>query len=210
MNGLTPVREEGPVKKIMILFICAALLISGCGADETLEYSTSSDTDIETLEEREEIPESIAEEVPEELIYVYICGAVNSPGVYELKAGSRIFQAVEAAGGLTADADEKALNQARILTDGEQITVLTHEEAAESGESGTAGAQEQGQDNGLVNINRAGISELMSLPGIGEAKAAAIISYREANGAFASIDEICSVEGIKEKLFSRISSLITV
>ncbi len=155
-------------------------------------------------------------------IFVYICGAVRMPGVYELEGGSRVYQAVQAAGGLTEDADTRLINQAQLLTDGQQITVYTVEEARTIQESGgIAGtdpsgnaASENGASgdaaSGKVNINQAGEEELTTLPGIGEAKARAIISYREENGGFSSIEEIKNVEGIKDKLFSQISELIEV
>ena len=103
-----------------------------------------------------------------------------------------------------------ALNQARELSDGEQITVLTAEEALEAGNGPIEPDTGTRQENGLVNINRADVSELMTLPGIGEAKAASIIAFREENGPFARPEDICNVAGIKEKLYSQISSLITV
>ena len=101
----------------------------------------------------------------------------------------------------------RTLNQAQLLSDGEQITVLTMEEALETDSSGQGTVA---SDDGLVNINNAGVSELMTLPGIGQAKAEAIIAYREENGAFSRIEDICNVTGIKEKLYVRISSLISV
>ena len=137
-------------------------------------------------------------------ITVYICGAVRKTGVYVLSDGSRVCDAVEAAGGLTPDADEKSLNQARILEDGEQITVLTAEETGgrmpEADVSGT----------GRVNINRAEAEELMTLRGIGSAKAGDIISYREEHGPFETIEDIMKVSGIKSSLFERIRDSITV
>lgn len=150
-----------------------------------------------------------------ELIYIYVCGAVKNPGVYRLPAGSRAFQALEAAGGLTEEADQKALNQAELLTDGEQITVLTKDEsksggmsAAGTGSAGTQGAA--GSAAAKININTADASQLMTLPGIGEARAQSIIQYREENGRFSSIEDIQKIDGIKAKAFEKIKDLIEV
>ena len=150
-------------------------------------------------------------------VYIYVCGVVELPGVYSLKQGSRLYEAVELAGGLTADADENCLNMAREITDGEQVVILTQEEALEQKEAGTytgmSGAAAQGAaapDSGLVNINTATVSELTTVSGIGESRAQAIVDYREKNGSFGSIDEIKKVDGIKDGLFSKIKDKITI
>ena len=159
------------------------------------------------------------EEVTAGTIVVYVCGAVERPGVYELPDGSRVWQAIEAAGGMKSDADDRYLNQAQRLSDGEQITVYTRDETAAmaaagqsiapvTGSSAKPAATETG--TGKVNINTAGKEELMTLPGIGEAKAEAIIQYRENNGAFSSPEEIRNVSGIKEKAYERIKDCIEV
>lgn len=162
-----------------------------------------------------------AQAVP--LIYVYVCGAVKNPGVYQLRADSRVYEAVQAAGGFTENADSRSLNQAQILEDGEQITVLTAEEAASGGVSGIAGgagnsdsgtgtSQTAGNagENAKVNINTATKEELMTLPGIGESRAEAIIAYREENGSFRSIEDIMKIEGIKEKMYAKLQDKIAV
>lgn len=154
--------------------------------------------------------------------YVYVCGAVNAPGVYELPEGSRVYEAIAMAGGMTGEADGRSLNQAAEVSDGQQITVYTREEAAEfqkngSGD-GTAG-QAAGSEGNLsagepekakVNINTAGREELMTLHGIGAARADAILAYREQHGAFSRIEDIMNVEGIKEKAFAKIRDDIVV
>ncbi len=144
-------------------------------------------------------------------VMIYICGAVNAPGVYELNAGSRICDAVEMAGGLLPDADEKALNQAQVLSDEQQITVYTLEET-ESAVSET-GVFYDGGGRGAsskININKAGKELLMTLPGIGETRADEILAYREANGGFTEISEICSISGIGEKTFEKLKDFIEV
>lgn len=136
------------------------------------------------------------------------------PGVYTLPGGSRVVQAVEAAGGFLPDAEEKILNLARKIEDGEQITVWTREEAenmeiTETPQQNTGGT-EQASGSGKVNLNTAGKEELMTLSGIGESRADAIIAYREANGPFGSVEEIMNIEGIKEKMFEKIRGSIEV
>lgn len=142
-------------------------------------------------------------------VYVYVCGAVNAPGVYELKEGARVFEAIQLAGGLTEAAAADAVNQARIVTDGEQIRVPTVEEAQSQG-AGVAGEVTEGTENNKININTAGKEELMTLTGIGEAKAESIMDYREKNGSFKSIEELMQIEGIKEGVFNKIKDDITI
>ncbi len=156
--------------------------------------------------------ESAAEEKDSQEIYViHICGAVKSPGVYLLAEGSRVYQAVEAAGGFAEDADEAYLNQADRLTDGMQLYVPTGEETAGLDRVGQAGNIETaGAENTLVNINTAGEELLCTLPGVGSSKARSIIAYREENGAFQKTEDIMKVEGIKDGLFRKIKDSITV
>lgn len=138
----------------------------------------------------------------EELVYVQVSGAVAKPGVYQLPAGSRVFMAVELAGGLTPEADEGSLNQAQAVSDGQQIYVFAVGEQAR---------QEQAQESdGRVNLNTATAEELMSLPGIGQAKADSIISYRESSGGFQAVEDLMKIEGIKEGVFSKIKDRIKI
>ena len=137
-------------------------------------------------------------------IYVHICGEVNNPGVYELSEGSRIFEAVEAAGGFTEGAAQASLNLAQVISDEEQIVILTQEEAAEKARL------EREQAAGIVNLNTASKEQLMTLPGIGESRAEDIIRYRKESGGFQNIEEIMSVPGIKESAYLKIKDSITV
>lgn len=137
-------------------------------------------------------------------IYVHVCGEVYTPGVYELAAGSRVFEAVEAAGGMKDTASPSSLNQAEVLKDGQQIYVPSCEEA------GSMQNEMQEADDGKVNLNTAAKDELMTLAGIGEVKAEAIIRYREEKGGFTSIEELKEIEGIKEGVFAKIKDQIKV
>lgn len=136
-------------------------------------------------------------------IYVQVCGAVESPGVYKVQLGTRIFEIVEMAGGLTKDVEIEAVNQARVAKDGEQIYFPTKDEVMNGNYSikGTTA---------LVNINSATKEQLMTLPGIGESKAVSIIQYRESNNGFTCIEDIKKVNGIKDAMFDKIKDLITI
>ena len=137
-------------------------------------------------------------------LYVQICGEVNNPGVYELAEGSRIFEAVEAAGGFTEEAAQASLNLAQVISDEEQIVILTQDEAAEKAR------QEREQAAGIVNLNTASKEQLMTLTGIGESRAEDILRYRQESGGFQAIEEIMNVPGIKESAYLKIKDSITV
>lgn len=140
-------------------------------------------------------------------IYVYVCGCVANPGVYGSFEDMRIYQAIDMAGGMTAEADHNYLNMAEFLKDGQKIYVPSMSEnlsvmTVMNGNSGSGGS--------MLNINTAGRDQLMTLPGIGESRADDIISYRSSNGLFKSIEDIKNVSGIKEAAFARIRELIVV
>lgn len=164
------------------------------------------------------LPESSLHETTQaavETIAVYLCGEVCNPGVYVLQAGSRLYQAVEEAGGLTANARAEAVNLARILVDSEQIYIPNISESIDQIENETqnvisSAAVSSALSDCLLNINQASESDLMQLPGIGQVKAAAIVTYRNSNGPFSSIEEIKNVPGIKEAAFEKIKGMITV
>ena len=138
-------------------------------------------------------------------VYVDVDGAVVSPGVYRLKDGARVAQAIDAAGGLAPEADVTGLNRASKVTDGQKIHVPTVGEQqasiAEAGVDGGASASSGVSGvTGLVNINTASTAELQTLSGIGPSMAQSIIDERTKNGAFASVDDLMRVSGIGEKL----------
>ena len=148
-------------------------------------------------------------------VYVDVDGAVVRPGVYRLKDGARVSQAIDAAGGLTAEADVTELNRASKITDGQKIYVPTVGEqqaaAAVGGvESSTATTPGAGSSSGLVNINTASAAELQTLSGIGPSMAQSIIDERTKNGAFASVDDLMRVSGIGEKKLAKIKDCICV
>jgi competence protein ComEA len=145
------------------------------------------------------------------LIYVHVGGAVRRPGLYRLPDGSRIYDAIEAAGGGTKDADLDAVNLAAKVKDGDKVLVPT--KAQQAGPNGTGAGPPgsgSGTQGGLVNINSATVEQLDSLPGIGPAIAQRIIDYRTEHGGFRSIDELMDVPGIGPAKFAELKDRITV
>lgn len=216
-------RKSMALRAMVFLFILIGILVSGaCGSDTYEAVDTVQSGDGESGKEEKDSPDSKSlepvsgnqtEEASENTILVYVCGAVEVPGVYELPEHARVYEAIQAAGGLRADADSVHTNQAKVLSDGEQITILTKEEAKAAPADNTAG-ENAGGDNAaqgaVVNINTAGVSELTSLSGIGESRASDIISYREEHGPFEKVEDIMKVPGIKNALFSKIKDHICV
>ena len=146
-------------------------------------------------------------------VVVHVAGAVSSPGVYRLPVGSRVTDAVTAAGGPLGSAAPDAVNLARILTDGEQVYLPTVEEAAAGiaaapAAGGTGGGGSAGP--GPVDLNAASVADLEALPGIGEATAQKIVDEREKNGPFATPEDLMRVPGIGEKKFESLKDLVTV
>ena len=190
------------MKKITGFLFAAVFLLSACGAEKTLVIEKFDETEAETSV-------TVQPEENASTISVYICGAVAFPGVYELEEGSRIRDAVEAAGGFAGDVDERYINLASLLKDGQQITVLTREELQSSPET-AADFSGSSSDDGKVNLNTADKEKLMTLPGIGEARAEAIITYREEYGGFSEKEDIKNISGIGDKMYERLSGLIDV
>lgn len=132
------------------------------------------------------------------VVKVHVVGEVATPGLYELPLGSRVEDAVAAAGGFVSGAVQHSVNLARTLSDGEQIVVLGQNDFA------------QGDSGGLVSINRADVEQLDKLPGVGPALAARIIDLRSQLGSFSDIRQLREVSGIGEKLFANIKDLVTL
>ncbi|MGX7199286.1 helix-hairpin-helix domain-containing protein [Enterococcus nangangensis] len=147
----------------------------------------------------------------ETLIYIDLKGAVASPGVYALARGSRLFEALALAGGLSANADLKRINQAQILVDQSAVYLPAIGEEIEEAELPVAsGAAESTTNNTLVNLNTADTTVLQTLPGIGAVKAQAIIQYRQEHGLFKNVEDLLQVAGIGEATFTNVKDLITI
>ena len=192
---------------------------------------TGSDSGKNTLDaDADNESEAVSDkEMQQAMIYVDVCGAVANPGVFQLAAGSRVFQAIEAAGGYLPEAALTCVNRAGVLTDGQQLYILTQEEmerqgldpaemakASDGQMNGSAGTGQntgmtaQVQQDNRININTADEAQLTTLTGIGATRAQAIIAYREENGPFAAIEDIMNVQGIKEGTFAKIKDEIVV
>lgn len=221
------VTDRGIMAVAMVLSFCC-IYLAGCGKSDNTDITWQMQTESEKIEtqiQSETACETVSEEqteiVKDDKIYVYLCGAVVNPDVYEVPAGSRLFEVLEMAGGMTRDADKTYLNLARSVSDGEQIIILTTQETQKmQSESKAVVITENVQadiqtaagsaSDGLVNINTASIQELTSISGIGESRAQAIIAYREQHGQFTDIEGIKEVDGIKDGLFNKIKDKITV
>lgn len=165
----------------------------------------------------EEKPMEREEEGKLKTIYVDVKGAVKKPGVYQLEPSSRVFDAVEKAGGLDQKADEKRINFAKKLVDGMVVYIPSVGEKMETTAAffeNTAEGQNlstpSNESKQLININTAAKEELQNLTGIGPSKAEAIIAYREENGPFQKPEDLLEVSGIGEKTFEKIKNEITV
>ena len=209
-------------KKRILAAVCSLVFVMNCSAcngaeQEVLLIGQQGAGQVSLLTGRQEEtqenistgqqgtePGQILREEPAQEICVYVCGAVKDPGVVFLPDGSRAADALEAAGGFTAEAAEEAVNLAAKVSDGEKLFFPDREEYEAQTKSAEAAA------TGLVNINTSDITQLCTLPGIGESRAADIIAYREAHGSFTTCEDIMQVPGIKESVYSKISGKIAV
>ena len=205
-------RKYGKITAAAV-FLTVAGFCYGCAenSDETLELSGPNVLEARTEQvcfDENDHTEALAAgyiaEATMPMCFVHICGEVKVPGVYELPEGSRVFEAVKAAGGFTEEASEESLNLAGVIADGMQIVILSKEEADQSQ------AEAKAQEAGLININKASKEQLMTLPGIGESRAEDIIRYREDSGGFQKIEDIMKVSGIKDAAFQKIKDSIVV
>lgn len=194
-----------------ILFIALmgiiSLIFSSCNFPK--EETVIVEQPEEKLNKLETEEDSVKEE---SWIWVDVSGAVNTPGVYRLKRGSRVFEAIQEAGGFQENADTAGINQASVLSDGEKLQIYTIEEAQQmelSSEKFSI-SQDNTDAKGKININTADLSELQEIPGVGEKKAQSIMEYRELNGNFQSIEQLQEVQGIKGKTFDKVKDYITV
>ncbi len=189
--------------------------------DDAGSQKTQEDKDSEgaVMSKNEDLDQDEQKDA-ENLIYVDLGGAVKNPGVYSLTEGSRVFEVIALAGGFQKDAYSKAINQAQVLEDGEQIYVYTVQEAEDLLSRGVllgkdalvenSNSAENIVSGNKVNLNLANKEVLMTLTGIGSTRAEAILQYRAVHGKFGKIEELMQVEGIKEKTYEKIKDYITV
>lgn len=188
---------SGIIRASAVIVLTVFLFLSGCGRADDISLDLES---TETVSNENANPGLVSEDM-----YVYACGEVVKPGVYQVSANARVFEVLGLAGGLLEDADTGSINQAETVSDGEKIFVPAR--AAVS--AGSAGSLAKA-DDGRININTASESELMSLNGVGQSRAQAIVSYREEHGNFQKPEDLMKVTGIKQGLFSRIKDHIKV
>lgn len=203
---------------VILVIIAAAVLFVGKGRSDTISIqkagreSTARKTGAKTPETRER----------QVVLYIDMEGEVKRPGVYEMKPGARIFEAVRKAGGLTGKADTRTINQAEKVTDGQLIVIPRKgqgeggtnppgEGAGSPGAADTAGEYSGGTSRaGLININTASEADLQQIPGVGPVTAGKIVAYRTQNGRFQRKEDLKNVSGIGEKTFAKMENLITV
>ena len=171
----------------------------------------------ENLESDNSIVTSTVNEVNNEetlsKIKVYVTGEVNNPGVIELEEGGRIEDAIEGCGGITAQANLKDINLAYEVSDGEKIYIPNLSEDIETEKVETtesSSSSSSSSSNNKININKATVSELTSIPGIGESTAQRIIDYRDENGKFKSVEDIKNVSGIGDSKYQKMKDYISV
>lgn len=143
-------------------------------------------------------------------LYVDIGGEVMKPGVYEVSDGTRLFEVIDKAGGLTEDADIDGINRAETVQDGQKIMIGRHGENPDENRGSYSANNVTDSGEGKVNINTADAAALQTIPGIGPSKADRIIEYRESEGKFNEIDDIKNISGIGNKTFESIKEYITV
>ncbi|MBQ9632949.1 MAG: helix-hairpin-helix domain-containing protein [Lachnospiraceae bacterium] len=214
---------------LAFLALSVVIVLGGCSHSSYLESSALSEESMDSEEKdqgdaSERADPSTEEPEEAETIIVQVAGAVEEPGVYELEAGARLFEAIQKAGGLSKKADDIPLNLAAPISDGEKIYVYRKGEqrasAVSDGQAASVGAPAGFQDAGsigtetasgdLVNLNTADLAGLMTLSGVGEVKAQAILSYRQSNGGFHAVEELKQVDGIGEATFQKLKDHITI
>ena len=206
----------GGVKLPVMIGITAAVLVVLALAGFGIASALGSNAGDFTISHKEDASAQKASEDSEAAatgsVFVHVGGAVAAPGLYELQTGSRVQQAIDAAGGFTDAAAADALNLARVVTDGEQIIVpeAASAQPAQGIDPSAASANASSGTTGKVNINCATADELQQLNGVGPALAQRIVDDRKANGAFAAIEDLKRVSGIGDKKFASLADSICV
>ena len=197
------------LRYIIMSGIVLILVISGF-----FLYTTNKEEDvlweIAPSTSDEEIAVEVSEStMPTTEILVDIKGAIQQPGVYHLPSDARLHELIFAAGGFTKEAEERQLNLAEKLSDQQMIYVPSKEEVDFSVELPQLN-QEGNAETGLINLNTATLLQLQELPGIGPAKAQAIITYREENGLFKTVEDLLNISGFGEKTLEKLRAMITL
>lgn len=204
------------IKEYKIIVICTGLglLVGGFfllkPTPQTPVKETNLQAEVAAVSKDSSTEKEVKEEpVEQDLITVDVEGAVKAPGIYDLPVGSRVNDAVQKAGGLTEQADSKALNLAQKVSDEALVYVPTKGEEAASQQAGS-GAPSSTSKEKKVNLNKASLEELKQVKGLGGKRAQDIIDHREANGKFKSVDELKKVSGIGAKTIEKLKDYVTV
>lgn len=192
---------------ILIIFISCGLIFSCSLRKETVDLDNEAVSEEMKVSGFSDIDygDDTAAETEQETICVYVCGNVKAPGIYYLDEGSRLFEAIDKAGGLNEEASDEALNLAENISDGMRIYVPSTDEVNADINIGFSDTSEK-----QININTASADELKSLSGIGDTRAEAIIQYREKEGAFKTIEDLMNVSGIGKASFDKLKDHIRV
>ncbi len=190
---------------LIFVLVSGGIYIGMTPSNSFVYEATQEEVNEIGIPEKISIDESMSEDTVD--IVVYLCGSVVNEGVYTVQEGTRIYEVLEQAGGLTEEAQKGYINLAQTLQDGESIYFPSEKEVEEMDGSWN---QLEVSEPTTVNINKASEAELIELSGIGVAKAKAIIKYREKNQRFKQVEDIMNVPGIKENTFEVISEQISV
>lgn len=201
------------MKNKKIKYICILMFFLLCGIFYTMMQEGRNGQNLSICEENEsevtkepEISRALETAQICQKIYVYVCGAVKNPGVYEAEENARVYQLIQMAGGILPEGAENYVNQAAVVGDGDKLYVPFQTEVEQEA------VISQSPDSGdkRVNINTASQEELMNLPGIGASKAQSIIQYREEHGAFQDVEELTNITGIKSGVYEKIKELVRI
>ena len=185
----SPRALKSTITVIAVVAFGTYVFSSGIGKDNTVTISKGAETTDEP------------KEISSPKIYVHVAGSVKSPGIYQLDSGTRVYDAVLAAGGFTAKANQASVNMARALNDGEQLLISSQN---------TVQSFENSLVSSLISLNQASASQLEELPGVGPALAGRMIDWRTANGGFKAKEDLLNVAGIGDKLFASVKDLVTL
>lgn len=226
MEALGSYIKENMIKVVVItlllfLYVGSFIYIS----TKIIKTEKGSENETNVLA-KEDLKEETNTETSVKEIVVDVKGSVKKPGVYKIKENSRVTDAIDAAGGLSKNANTRFINLSKLLSDGDVVVIYSNEEIkdakkedkivvetpciCEEVKNDACYKEETTNTNGKININTATINELMTLTGIGESKAKLIIEYRTQNGNFKDIKDIMKVKGISETLFSKFKENITI
>lgn len=205
------------IKEYKIIVICAGLglVLGGFFLLKPITQTPAKETNLQaevtsvskdSTDEKDDKNHK-EEAVEKDLITVDVKGAVKSPGIYDLPVGSRINDAVQKAGGLTEQADAKAINLAQKISDEALVYVPTKEEATSQATQSNAS---NSKENKKVNLNKASLEELKQVKGLGAKRAQDIIDHRESNGKFKSVDDLKKISGFGAKTIEKLKDYVTV